>query len=107
MLTSLSSQQQAAAQNVRPPAPKPSVSVEKAGWKANGNSGGGHTAHDGKVQGAHSSLNSCCSLSTFVFSSYTLPCLAGSLQFKKSEGGKKVVYAPGALPAKKSLSDLP
>lgn len=60
---------------MRPPAPKPSVSVEKAGWKANGNSGGGHTAHDGK--------------------------------FKKSEGGKKVVYAPGALPAKKSLSDLP
>jgi hypothetical protein len=32
---------------------------------------------------------------------------ASSLQFKKSEGGKKVVYAPGALPAKKSLSDLP
>jgi hypothetical protein len=28
-------------------------------------------------------------------------------QFKKSEGGKKVVYAPGALPSKKSLSDLP
>jgi len=94
---------------VRPAAPKPSVTVEKAGWKANGNSGGGHTAHDGKVP-ACSSLSSDCLFSLPLLVLLT-PCLAWlplvSLQFKKSEGGKKVVYAPGALPAKKSLSDLP
>ncbi len=96
---------------MRPAAPKPSVTVEKAGWKANGNSGGGHTAHDGKVHACSSLSSDCSLLSPTSCSSYALPCLAASslsfLQFKKSEGGKKVVYAPGALPAKKSLSDLP
>jgi hypothetical protein len=40
----------AAEQTKTAPKPKPTVKQEKGGWKHSGNTGGGHTGHDGKFE---------------------------------------------------------